>query len=341
MSRNTLLFLFLITLCAGQPAFAQDATIDPQGPRVVVVHSYHREYIWVQAVDQGIKESLHSLKPRIETFYLDAKHDLDAESLRNKAQDILERIETLKPQVVITVDDAAQVYLAAPLLKDRASPQVIFCGVNAPLNKYGFPARNVSGVRERWHFPQSFSLLKKIAPKARRVVFLTDDSESSSYVLADLKEDRRLGGPFALPQVKVEQVGTYQQWQRKVLASQAKADFLTMGIYLSQRDERTGKVVSADSVNAWTKKANKLPTIGFADYVLEHGQFCGVIQSGQEQGAVAGSMARQVLEHGVAAGSLPVRINQKGVVALNLKTAESLGIVLPFGIIEAAGVVIK
>lgn len=341
MSRSTLLSLFLIILCAGSPAFAQDTANDPQGPRVFVVHSYHREYIWVQAVSQGITESLHNLKPRIETFYLDAKHDLDAESLRKKAQDILERIETLKPQVVIAVDDAAQVHLVMPHLKNRASPQVIFCGVNAPLKKYGFPAQNVSGVRERWHFRQSFSLLKEIAPKARRLVFLTDESESSSYVLADLQENRRQGGSFALPQVSVEQIGTYQQWQRKVLASQTQADILAMGIYLSLRDERTGKVVPADTVNAWTKKNNKLPTTGFADYVLEHGQLCGVIESGQEQGAVAGSMARQVLERGVAAGGLPVRINQKGIVVVNLKTAESMRIMLPFAIIEAAGVVIK
>jgi ABC-type uncharacterized transport system substrate-binding protein len=341
MGRNTLLFLFLITLCAGPPAFAQDAANAPLGPRVFVVHSYHPEYIWVQAISQGIKESLHSLKPRIETFHLDAKHDLDPESLRSKAQDVLERIESQKPQVVITVDDPAQVYLAGPHLKGRAAPQVIFCGVNAPLEKYGFPAQNVSGVRERWHFREGFALMREITPKARRVLFLTDESESSSYVLADLKEDRRLGGPFAQSKVDTAQVGTFQQWQRKVLASQTKADVLAMGVYLSLRDEHTGKVVPADSVNAWTRKNNKLPTLGFADYVLGHGQLAGVLESGHEQGEVAGGMARQVLEHGVAAGSLPVRINQRGVVVVNLKTAERLGIILPFAIIEASEVVIK
>jgi hypothetical protein len=41
------------------------------------------------------------------------------------------------------------------------------------------------------------------------------------------------------------------------------------------------------------------------------------------------------------AGGLPVRINQKGVVVVNLKTAERLEIILPFAIIEAAGVVVK
>lgn len=341
MRWDKLLPLLLVILCAGSPSFAQDVANAPQGPRVFVVHSYHPEYIWVQAISQGVKESLHSLKPRIETFYLDAKHDLDPESLRAKAQSIFERIEADRPQVVITVDDPAQVYLVEPHLKGRAEPQVIFCGVNAPPAKYGFPAPNVSGVRERWHFRESFSLLKEIFPKARRVLILTDESESSSHVLANLKEDRRLGGSFALPRVNVEQVGTFQQWQRKVLASQNQADILAMGVYLSLRDEHTGKVVPADSVNAWTQKANKLPTLGFADYVLGHGQLCGVIESGHEQGELAGRMARQVLQRGVKAGSLGVAINQRGIVVLNLNTAERQGIIIPFALIQAAGVVLQ
>jgi len=112
-----------------------------------------------------------------------------------------------------------------------------------------------------------------------------------------------------------------------------------MAQYPSYPGTRT--IGRADTVNAWTQKANKLPTTGFADYVLNQGQLCGVIESGREQGALAGSMARQVLERGVTAGSLPVHINQKGIVVVNLKTAERMGFSLPFAIIEAAGVVIK
>jgi len=335
-----LLCIFL-TLCVSPYALAANDAGQQQGPRVFVVHSYNPEYVWTQAVGKGVQEALQGLKPRIETFYLDAKRDLDADSLRQKAAHILERIEADKPQVVITVDDAAQVYLTAPQLKGRAAPQVIFCGLNAPLAVYGFPAANVSGVRERWHFRQSFELLKLIAPKTRRLALVTDSSESSTYVLADLEEERRQGGPFAVTLARVDQVSTYQQWQRKVLASQTHADALAMGIYLSLRDETTGGVVPAATVNAWTAAHNKLPTLGFADYVLEHGQLCGVLESGQEQGALAGAMARQVLERGVAAGSLPVRLNKKGMVVVNLKTAEHLGLIVPFAIIQVAGVVIK
>ena len=43
----------------------------------------------------------------------------------------------------------------------------------------------------------------------------------------------------------------------------------------------------------------------------------------------------------MAAGALPVRINQKGIVMLNLKTAERLGVTIPFEIISAAGLVVQ
>jgi ABC-type uncharacterized transport system substrate-binding protein len=335
------LFTLLLVLCAAVMAFAQDTAETRPAPRIVVVHSYNPEYIWTQTISQGIQETLRGTKATVETLYLDAKRDPDPEHQRRRAQAILERIGMVKPQVVITVDDAAQVYLAEPFLKGRPSPQVIFCGVNAPLSLYGFPAQNVSGVRERWHFRDGFALLKKISPSLRSVALLLEDTESMGYVLDDMKADLKQNGPFALKIAGVERIRTYQQWQRQVLRYQTRTGALALGVYHSLLDETTGRVVPADAVNAWTTSVNKLPTLGFSDYAKEHGLLCGVLESGQEQGALAGGMARQVLERGVSAGSLPVRINQKGIVVLNLKTAERLGLNIPYGIISAAGVVIK
>jgi len=309
-------------------------------PRVFLVHSYDPHYLWSQGISQGVQESLRG-KAALEILYLNVKQDPDPERLREKAGEVLARIEAEKPLVVIAADDAAQLHLVQPFLKGRASPQVIFCGVNAPPALYGYPASNVSGVRGRWHLRQSFALLKTIVPGARRVVFLTDDSQSSAYVLADLKAERRQGGPFALTLASVEQAGSFQQWQAKVRAAQTRAEALALGIYHSLRDERTGAPVTPEAVMAWTRTANRLPTIGFSDYAIKHGQLCGVLGSALEQGQLAGAMARQVLERGVAAGSLPIRSNQTGTVLVNLKTAEQLGIIVPFAIIEAAGVLVR
>jgi len=330
-----ILFFLCLGLLWQAPASAQPS------PRVFVVHSYSSDYVWAQTISRGIQESLRSRKISTETYYMDAMRDPDPEHLRAKAQGILAQIEAKKPQVVIAADDAAQLYLAAPYLKGRSTPQVIFCGVNAPLKRYGFPAANVSGVRERWHFRDGFALLKKIRPSLRSIVLLSDDSESAGYVLEDLLADQKHGGPFALKLLKVERAHTFQQWQRLVQQHQRRADALALGLYHSLVDEKTGETVPAGTVSAWNNSVIHVPTLGFADYAKEHGQLCGILESGEEQGYLAGAMARQVLERGMAAGELPVRINQKGIVLLNLKTAERLGIVIPFEIIRAAGIIIQ
>ena len=331
--------LLALVLCGRSAALAQQPAAN--GLRVFVVQSYNPEYIWTQHINEGLREALRGLKVSLEYFYMDAKRSPDPEALRQSAQDILRQIEAKSPQVVVTVDDAAQAYLAEPFLKGRKSPQVIFCGVNAPIALYGFPASNVSGVRERWHFREGFALLKQIAPRLRSVVVLTDDSESSGYVLENLHEDQRQSGRFALRLVGVEKIHTFQDWQRKVLAYQTRADALALGMFHSLLDETTGRVAPPEKVSAWTNAVNKRPTLGFADYAQEHGLLCGVLESGREQGSLAGDMVRRVLEKGVRAGTLPVRINQKGIVLVNLKAAERLSLSIPYEIIEAAEVVVK
>lgn len=335
-------FMLLPILCVAAIAPAQYTADQKTTPHVIVVHSYSPDYVWSQAISQGIQEALHAGgKTTLETLYFDAKRDHDPESLRVKAQAFLARIKDTAPAVVICVDDAAQALLAAPFLKDRAGPQVIFCGVNAPLSVYGFPAANVSGVRERWHLREGFALLKKISPSLRTAVLLLDDTESAGYIAKDLQADLKQSGPFALKIVGVEQIRTFQQWQRRVRYHQSRTGALALGMYHALTDETTGRVVPADTVNAWTSSVNRLPTLGFADYAVGHGLLCGVLESGREQGLLAGSMARQVLEKKIAAGSLPVRTNQKGIVFVNLKTADRLGLSIPYEIINAAGVVIK
>jgi len=310
-------------------------------PRVYVLQSYNPEYVWCQHIDQGIAEALESTGAVIRHSYMDAKRKPSPGWLRKVAEAVLAEIRTFDPDVVIAADDVAQQYVVAPYLKDKPRPQVVFCGVNAPVSLYGYPASNVSGVRERWHFREGFALVKRIVPDAGNIVFLMDDSESSHYVIDDLHEDQAKGGPFALKLAGVESVRNFSQWKAAVLKYRDSADTVAIGLYQTILDDGAGKVVPPEEVAAWTAGAMPKPSLGFADVAIEHGVLCGILESGHEQGYLAGEMARAVLERGLKAGELPVRINQKGVIMVNLKTAERLGVEIPYEIIEAAGVVIK
>jgi len=333
-------FMFALSvLLLFDPAAGYGDSAEPK--RVLIIQSYNPEYIWCQNINHGIREGLQGLNIAYETYYLDAKRAPDPEKLAAAAADIASKIERLAPDVVIAADDAAQEYVVVPFLKDKPGPQVIFCGVNAPPAKYGFPASNVSGIRERWHYREAFALLKKLMPAVKNVAFFVDASESGGYVVDDLKEDLAANGPYALEVVTAETVRTFQQWQRMVLKYQDSADSLAMGLYQTLIDERTGKVASPDEVMAWTNSVNKLPTVGFSDIAMEHGLMCGVLEAGHEQGYLAGILARDVMNKGMKAGELPMRINDKGVILVNLRTAERLRVNIPYEIIEAAGAVIQ
>ncbi|WP_027193028.1 ABC transporter substrate-binding protein [Megalodesulfovibrio gigas] len=307
--------------------------------RVFVLQSYNPEYVWCRAVNLGLEEALHGIALEIETVYLDAKRIPDPVLLQQAADEAFARMEAFEPHVVVSVDDAAQALLVAPRLKGRDRPQVIFCGVNAPLSKYGFPMANISGVRERWHYREGFALLKRIAPQASRVAFLLEASDAGGYVVDELLRDLAEHGPYDLELAGVEQLRTFQDWKERILHYQTHADALALGLYNALLDD-DGTVVHPDAVMAWTNSVNTLPTLGFSDVAMEHDLLCGILESGHEQGYLAGLMVREVLT-GVIAGRLPPRINERGVVMVNLKTAEILQLSIPYEIIEAAGVVLR
>ena len=309
--------------------------------RVVIVHSYNDEYIWTRQINKGIEVGFagHCVVDNI--FYMDAKRHPSPVHLGKISREIIEYIEQTRPQAVICVDDPAQKYLSSTYLKGRKMPQVIFCGVNAPLEKYGFPASNVSGVRERWHCREAFALMKKILPQAQTVAFLVEDSESGGYVLEDLLVEQAQNGAYDLELMAAEKIHTLKQWKNSILEYNEKADVLALGLYNSIVDEESGKVVPPDVLMDWTNSVITKPTIGFADVAKEHGLLCGILESGYEQGLLAGTMVRKLQEKGLRAGDLPVTINSNGIVFLNLKTAEKLGIQIPYEFIEAAGEIIQ
>ncbi len=340
-----LLAALLPTMLAGGVAFSQVAPARTALTRVCVVQSYHSDYIWCRNINEGIRDALRDAGVVIEVFYLDAKRNPSPDHLRAAARSIAARIGELEPRVVITVDDAAQLYLAVPYLMgkgvDGRGPQVVFCGVNAPLGSYGYPASDVTGVRERWHFREGFDLLRKIDPRIRNVAVLLDDSESAGYVLADMRDDMTRNGPFALQLSDVAMLHTFQEWKRAVLSAQEHADALALGLYHSLVDAATGKTVPAETVRDWNLSVLRKPTLGFSDATRDHGHLCGILESAHEQGLLAGRMARHLVLHGGRAGDLPVAINQQGLVFVNLKTAQHLGLVIPYEIIKAADLVIQ
>ncbi|BAH75978.1 ABC transporter substrate-binding protein [Solidesulfovibrio magneticus] len=333
-----ILFCFVVSCLSGL-GVAHGVAAGPY--RIAIVHSYGEEYVWTKNITEGILEALRGVEVSYDIYYLDAKNNPSPEFLRKRSLEIFDKIVQNNVQLVVAVDDPAQVYLVVPYLKDKDGPKVVFCGVNAPLSQYGYPSVNVTGVQERWHFREGFALMAKFLPWVKSVAVLVDSSESAGYVLADLQREREVGGVFPLEVLGVEQASTFQQWQSLVRHYHDRVDVLALGLYHSLKDENTNKVVPPELVSDWNNSNVTKPTLGFTDFSKDHGHLAGVLESGHEQGFLAGKLAYQVLVDKIAPASLPIQLNQRGIVFLNLKTAARLGINLPYEFIEASEVVIQ
>jgi ABC-type sugar transport system substrate-binding protein len=111
--------------------------------KVLIVHSYHAEYDWCQGVNEGIEKILKLAGVETRIFYMDTKRNSIQEWKEKSGQAAEAEMNAYDPDVVITVDDDAQAFFAKKHVNDDKR-QIVFCGVNAEPEKYGFPAKNVT-----------------------------------------------------------------------------------------------------------------------------------------------------------------------------------------------------
>jgi len=330
--RRLLVALFLLvwtaTLSASLAAAAQ---------RVLVVHSYHEDQQeHVVEMTRGIEEALAGANSQLRYFHMDTKRQTSEAWKRTAGEKARQLADAYRPQVIITMDDNAQAYFAKDYAKAPASPYFVFSGVNADPKLYGFPNDKVTGVLERPNIAESIELLLKIKPTIKTLLILADKSESTDPFVAYCKT---LKLPVTVQ--AYEQPLTFDALQGVLAQYHDQVD--AIGLYTLRTIARSAadptKVPEREIVR-YINERYKLPTVGFFDTAAEAGVLCGVSVSMREQGFAAGVIARGLLE-GKKPIDFVVKPTDKGRIQLNLRTAERLGIQLPYTMIQRADVVIR
>ena len=301
------------TLCVSLQAMA--------GGKVLLVHSYHKGYAWVDAITAGVQEGLEGSEAQLEIFYMDTKQKTSEEWKKEAGQMAKERVDIFKPDVVITSDDNAQEYFARDYA-GKDSPQFVFCGVNAEASKYGFPASNVTGILERPYFIESLNLLKAADKGVKTISVISDDSPTSSAIYDYIKG---LESKSPVKIVSFDQPSTFDQWQALITEYQDSVDAIAIVLYHTVKETIDGDSMEPKEVMAWTRANNEKPTVSVVDFAVEDGVLCGVVESGEEHGLEAALISKQILE-GKKASDFPIKTARRGSVMFNMKTAEKLGI---------------
>ncbi len=291
--------------------------------RVLVVMSYDQSYRWTVDIRTGIEQTLG---PEVELsyFYLNTKQQPEQGAAR--AAEAYQTYLALQPDGVIAADDHAQSLFVVPYLKDRVATPVIFCGVNADPARYGYPARNVSGVLERSHFEETIAFNRQFFPQLNSFVVMAKDGIS-----ADMSE-QQLAKELSASKLSAELVAflrpsSRQEALQMVREYREKADLLIVETLQGVTDETGRPMTDALVLPEIFREFGKSSATNVS-YVTKLGALASVVKTGQEQGQKAAQMLRLALQ-GVPVSELAMTSNYRGRRVVNVTALQQLGITPP------------
>jgi ABC-type uncharacterized transport system substrate-binding protein len=289
-------------------------------PRILILHSYDRDYSWVKDVNNGLKRVLDTHRDyNVEWHYLDTKRHPWPDYKTNAGIAARRKIEARRPDVVIAIDDDAQNYVMRHYVNDSRI-RIVFAGVNNTPQDYGYAgASNVSGILERLPLDALKESLQTIAarnslPQPLRIRFIGDRSET---VLGDEKYFRSHDwSPLVVQESRL--VDTFDQWQQAVRDAATDTDVLVTSNYRKVlRSPGKNTLVPAAEVISWTEQNARPLFIGTNAFFAEDGGMLAIGTSPFEQGEVAAKLASTLIAHGPPTPpATPFHLTQQFVVAL-------------------------
>ena len=288
--------------------------------KVLVVMSYEDDYRWTAEIREGIEQSFGD-RAELIFYYLKTKSELNKGTER--AAEAYQLYLELQPDGVIAADDNAQSMFVVPYLRNRVRTPVMFCGVNGDPEHYGYPAMNVSGILERYHFEETLAFNRQFDERIKRFVYM-----GKAGPTADM-EELQLNRLIAEKRLSTELVAFLRPTTRQQALDMAreyreKADLLIVGSLHGFTDE-AGTAINEINVLPEVFRVFNKPSGAINAYTVKYGALAAVVKNGQEQGNVASRMLLQAMQ-GTPLSKLPITRNYRGSRMINLTTMKQLGI---------------
>jgi ABC-type uncharacterized transport system substrate-binding protein len=288
------------------------------GFNVLVVFSYEEDLDWHKEMRKAI-DSVLGNSCNIKWFYMDTKNNLAAGP--QKAKKAYALYQTFRPDGIIAADDNAQSMFVVPFLKDKVKTPVMFCGVNAEPEEYGYPASNVSGILERMHINESLALVKQLVPSIKTFGGMEKDSPTGRAYLKTFQDESEdfivKFMNFKLPKTIAEAVETAKTLRET-------SDLLFMATMKGIADENGKPLTEKEAINMVCRAFGK-PTFTNVEHGVKYGILCAVVQRGWEQGETAAKMLLEAM-NGTPVSQIPVTRNRYGKRIINVTVMKELGI---------------
>jgi putative ABC transport system substrate-binding protein len=322
---------------------------DQSKTRIIVVSSYHREYLWSQATNEGVcaaflefgyldnsdqikeytkNDYVESSTAVIKKTWMDTKRKNSKAEIATSFSRIIAEIDKFQPDIILLGDDNAANYIGNQYL-DYETP-VVFWGINGLPLKYGIidsldnPGHNITGVYQKGFHVQCFEYLQKIVPGIKTIAVLSDDTPTGR---AYAKRIERYAAEGTLP-VQIKEIvitNSFEQWQAKALELQPKVDAFYISTHHTLKDSN-GDPVDYLKVAAWHLRNIKKPSATPESYFVIEGFLSTVNDSGFRQGYEAAKIAYKILAKGENPAEIAPYFPEQGPFIVNRQRAKMLGL---------------
>ncbi len=350
--RCRLLGVIIVLLAGALPLQAEASQAEgAKHFRILIVSSYHREYLWSQSTHAGVMAAMmrygyldgeQQVKEFTETdevtskhvilkkLWMDTKRKSRASDIAEVTVEIMDEISKFKPDLVMLGDDNAANYVGHQLL-DTEIP-VVFWGINGLPLKYGLidsmdrPGHNITGVWQAGYYREGLDLLKKLVPEAKTFAILACDSVTARANIKQLQGLHR-SGKLPLELVEVVSTNDFEEFKRQAMQLSKTVDAFFVLNHDTMRDSN-GNHMDMLKVGRWYLENIKKPEASHEDQFVREGMLLTANDSGYNQGYTAFEMAFDILEQGLSPGLMRTKTPARGPLMVNRNRAIALGISL-------------
>ena len=302
--------LFAAILLAGTAtsAMAQDAT-----PQVLFINSYHAGYNWSDGIQSAAEEILAEAGIGFQAHYMDTKLNPGADFIEQAAREVVDLIEQLDPDLVITSDDNAASSVIAQYYQDADLP-FVFTGINWDASAYGFPYDNVTGMVEIDNLAGTLSLLEPVIGPVNSIGYLSGNESTNERMRAQFED--MLGIEVVLYAGE-----DFADFQQGFLELQQERDLVIISGIAAIPDWNDDEAARFFAENTTG------PSVAFQRGTAPYAMFT-YVKIPEEQGIWAATAAIMIL-NGLSPSDIPITQNSQGSLLLNRPLVAAAGIEVP------------
>ncbi|MCP4116695.1 MAG: hypothetical protein GY737_15045 [Desulfobacteraceae bacterium] len=283
-------------------------------------------YIWAgksgmaTRVTKGFEAGMKKIAPQVNIEYRKELSSID------ELAQVVKKWEGEKNGIVLLRSNAAK-WLAGNSL---AVPTFIG-GCNHPkqlgvIQNLDSPERNITGVTYYLPVETQFKIFNEILPEMKSVLLLLGKGNASAIVDRQGTKDICRNLAYSYKEVECIAVNDAVNAVNSVDGSQTMVIIGNQSLLFDSADE----IVAA---------AGKTPVVAYSDRAVKLGALGGLVADDNKLGHMLAESVVDVLVNSKSISSVPVKTDPAPRFYVNLKTAEKIGIELPYSILSAATII--